>query len=70
MSMTQAIGDPSTSKSEIAAMAKWFGQGAVDVDAMLRYGVLSEETLIRNCKVLIDSPWYDPVVAAAVSPVT
>lgn len=39
-------------------MKKWLGDGEMDIEMMLRLGVMSRQNVIDICKTLIDSPWY------------
>ena len=40
-------------------MKEWLSQGEWDIDAMIRYGIFTEEYCLMLCRILIDSPWRE-----------
>lgn len=49
-------------------MKDWFGNGEYDIDAMLKFGVLTEDGLLLILNNLIDSPWYGKLNASVPAP--
>lgn len=39
-------------------MKAWLSNGELDIDAMIKYGMFKETTVVHYCTTFTDSPWY------------